>query len=72
MQDAQLDNKWGRVSAVSLEVGSQNGLQPARYNCRDRLFCQVMSPLNWVFWVPAETRLPSSVLKVAMLYTAAE
>ena len=43
-----MDNKWGRVSAVSLEVGSQNGLQPARYNCRDRLFCQVMNPLNWV------------------------
>jgi hypothetical protein len=31
---------------VTLEVGSADGLQPARYNCFDRLMAQV-----WPFFV---------------------
>jgi len=34
-------HKWGSVRSVSLEIGSQNGLQPAQYEDRDRLLCQV-------------------------------
>ena len=36
-------HKWGSVSSVSVEVGSENGLQPAQYSCRDRLLCQVIT-----------------------------
>ena len=32
---------WGAVTAVSLEVGSADGLQPARYHGADRLLAQV-------------------------------
>ena len=35
-------HKWGSVSSVSIEMGSENGLQPAQYSCRDRLLCQVI------------------------------
>ena len=43
VQDMQQMHKWGSVSSVSLEMGSENGLQPAQYSCRDRLLCQVMT-----------------------------
>ena len=50
MQDAQQIYKWGSVSSVSLEMGSRNGLQPARYNRRDRLLAQVRA-LTSVAWM---------------------
>ncbi len=44
-QDMQRMHKWGSVSSVSLEMGSEDGLQPAQYLCRDRLLCQVTHSL---------------------------
>lgn len=36
-------HKWGGLRGVNLEVGSSNGLQPARYHTHDRLITQVHS-----------------------------
>ena len=39
-------HQWGPVSRVLLEVGSCDGLQPARYDRLDRLMAQVSFMLN--------------------------
>jgi hypothetical protein len=43
LQESQNIHKWGGVRGVNLEVGSSNGLQPARYHTHDRLLAQVRS-----------------------------
>ncbi|BDA49058.1 probable hypoxia-inducible factor 1-alpha inhibitor [Coccomyxa sp. Obi] len=41
LEEAQNIHRWGGLRGVNLEVGSCNGLQPARYHTHDRLLAQV-------------------------------